>query len=148
MKPVRKNIPTQIVPFVTVSRKACASPEAVNWTAPIVDMPRFSIRSPALAHTTIAKTMTSVLIRSLLSLAILPGLVVSGSGRRSRHGNHGLVVIATLACPLQTFRAQLQELRCFMVQALPLVAVPERFLHDAPHDLRPEVILIIEAVHT
>ena len=38
------------------------------------DIPRFSIRSPALAHTTIAKTMTSVLIRSLLSLAIFMGV--------------------------------------------------------------------------
>src|SRR6266478_9979283 len=128
MKPVRKNIPTQIVPFVTVSRKACASPEAVNWTAPICDIPRFSIRSPALAHTTIAKTMTSVLIRTLLSLAISRGLVVSGSRRRL--GNHGLVVIAALACPLQALRAQRQELPCFVVQAPPLVAVPERFLHD------------------
>src|SRR5467141_3243509 len=147
MKPVRKNIPTQIVPFVTVSRKACASPEAVNWTAPICDIPRFSIRSPALAHTTIAKTMTSVLIRTLLSLAISRGLVVSGSRRRPRHGNHGFVVIPALACPLQALRSQRQELPCFVVQALPLVAVPERFLHDAPRDSGPEVILIIEAVH-
>src|SRR5204863_32278 len=114
---------------------------------PICDIPRFSIRSPALAHTTIAKTMTSVLIRSLLSLAISRGLTVSGSRRRPRHGNHGFVVIAALACPLQALRAQLQELRCFVVQAFPLVAVPERFLHDAPRDPGPEVILIIEAVH-
>jgi hypothetical protein len=34
-------------------------------------MPRLSNKSPAFAHTTIAKTMTSVLIRSLFSLAIL-----------------------------------------------------------------------------
>src|SRR6267143_2750600 len=115
MKPVRKKIAIQIVPLATVRRKACASPEGVRRTAPICDMPRFSIRSPALAHTTIAKTMTSVLIRSLLSLAIWRGLIVAGSGRRSRHGNHGLVVIAALACPLQAFRAQLQELRCFVV---------------------------------
>jgi hypothetical protein len=71
MNPVRKKMPTQIVSFVTVSRNAWASPEAVSWTAPICDMPRFNIKSPALAHTTIAKTITSVLIRNLLSLAIL-----------------------------------------------------------------------------
>src|SRR5260370_2600623 len=147
MKPVRKNIPTQIVTYIAASRKACASPEAVIWTAPICDIPRFSIRSPALAHTTIAKTMTSVLIRSLLSLAISRGLVVSGSRRRPRHGNHGLVVIAALACSLQALRAQRQEFPCFVVQALPFVAVPERLLHDAPGDPGPEVILIIETVH-
>jgi hypothetical protein len=62
-----------MVPLVTVRRNACASPEAVNWTAPICDIPRFSSRSPALAHTTIAKTITSVLIRSLFSLAIYGG---------------------------------------------------------------------------
>src|SRR6266851_621492 len=149
MKPVRKNIPTQIVPFIAVSRKACASPEAVIWTAPICDIPRFSIRSPALAHTTIAKTMTSVLIRSLLSLAILRGLVVSGSRRRFRHGNHRLLVIlAALARPFQALRAQLQEFRGFGIQALALVAVPERFLHDAPYHFGTEVIFIIKAVHT
>src|ERR1700686_1416251 len=148
MKPLRKKIATQIVPLATVRRNACASPEAVSWTSPICDIPRFSIKSPALAHTTIAKTMTSVLIRSLLSLAISRGLVVSGSRRRPRHGNHGLVVIAALACPLQALRAQRQELPCFVVQALPFVAVPERFLHDTPRDPGPEVILIIEAVHT
>src|SRR5712671_2399326 len=147
MKPVRKRIPTQIVPFIAVSRKACAIPEAVSCTAPICDIPRFSIKSPALAHTTIAKTMTSVLIRTLLSLAISRGLVVSGSRRRPRHGNHGFVVIAALACPLQALRSQRQELPCLVVQTLPLVAVPECFLHDAPRDSGPEVILIIEAVH-
>jgi hypothetical protein len=70
MKPVRKKIAIQIVPLATVRRNACAIPKTVSWTAPICDIPRFSIKSPALAHTTIAKTMTSVLIRSLLSLAI------------------------------------------------------------------------------
>src|SRR5260370_23863685 len=125
MKPVRKKIPTQIVPFVTVSRNACASPEGVSWTAPICDMPCFSIRSPALAHTTIAETITSVLIRSLFSLAILLGLVVSRSRSRPRHGNHGLVVIfAALAHPLQALRAQLQEFGGFAVQTLPFVAIP------------------------
>src|SRR5258707_8585490 len=132
MKPVRKKIAIQIVPLATVRRKACASPEGERRTAPICDMPRFSIRSPALAHTTIAKTMTSVLIRSLLSLAILRGLVVSGSRRRFRHGDHRLlVVLAALACPLEALGAQLQEFRSFGVQALALMAVPERFLHDA-----------------
>src|SRR5258708_40307082 len=101
MKPVRKKIATQVVPLATVSRTAGVSPEAVNWTAPICDIPRFSIRSPALAHTTIAKTIMSVLIRSLLSLAILRGLAVSGSRRRFRHGDHRLLVIlAAFARPL------------------------------------------------
>jgi hypothetical protein len=66
-------MPSQIVPLVTVSRKAWVSPAAVNSTAPFWDIPRFSSKSPALAHTTIAKTMTSVLILSLLSLAIFCG---------------------------------------------------------------------------
>src|ERR1700674_3891720 len=147
MKPLRKKIATQIVPLATVRRNACASPEAVSWTSPICDIPRFSIRSPALAHTTIAKTMTSVLIRSLLSLAILLRLIVSGSRRRPGYGDHGLVEIAALAHPLQSLRAQSQEFRSFVVQAFPLVAVPQRFLHDAPDNLRPEVIFIIETVH-
>jgi hypothetical protein len=64
-------MPAQIVPLVTVSQNACANPAPVSCTAPISDIPRFSSKSPALAHTTIAKTMTSVLILSLLSLAIL-----------------------------------------------------------------------------
>src|SRR5882757_6825928 len=147
MNPVRKKIPTQIVPFVTVSRKACASPGAVSWTAPIRDMPRFSIRSPALAHTTMAKTMTRVLIRSLLSLAILRWLIVAGSGRRSGYGDNGLLEIAALAHPLQAFGAQRQEFGCLVIEAFPLVRVPQRFLHDAPHNLRPEIVLIVEAVH-
>src|SRR6267378_4079843 len=128
MNPLRKKIAIQIVPLATVRRKACASPEAVSWTAPICDMPRFSIRSPALAHTTMAKTMTSVLTRSLLSLAILWRLVVSGSRRRSGDGYHGLVEIAALAHPLQALGAELQKFRRFVVQAFPLVAVPQRFL--------------------
>src|SRR5437016_8890550 len=105
MKPVRKNIPTQIVPFVTVRRNASESPEAVSWTAPISDIPRFSIRSPALAHTTIAKTIASVLIRSLVSLAILRGLVVPGSRGRAGDGDHGLVEVPALLHPLQTLGA-------------------------------------------
>src|SRR5260370_40926432 len=149
MKPVKKKIATQIVPLAAVRRSACASPEAVNWTAPICDIPRFSIRSPALAHTTIAKTMTSVLIRSLLSLAILRRLVVSGSRRRFRHGDHRLLVIlAALASPLEALGAQLYEFRSFGVQALALMAIPQRFLHEAPNDLGPEIIFVIEAVHT
>src|SRR5260370_41177785 len=149
MKPVRKKIAIQIVPLATVSWKACASPEGVRRTAPICDMPRFSIRSPALAHTTIAKTMTSVLIRSLLSLAILRRLVVSGSGRRFRHGNHRLLVIfATLTRPFQALRAQLQKFRGFRIQALALVAVPYCSFDDALNNLGPERIFIVEAVHT
>src|SRR6267143_5386106 len=142
MNPVRKNMPVQIVPFVTVSRNAWPIPAAVSWTAPICDIPRFSIRSPALAHTTIAKTITSVLIRSLLSLAIFCGLVVSGSRRRLRHGNHGLLVIlAALTRPFEAFGAQFQELRGFRVQPFPFMAVPQGFLHDAPHHFWPEIVL-------
>src|SRR5216684_1842652 len=148
MNPTRNVMPIQIAPLVTVSPKACASPVPVSCTAPICDIPRFSIRSPALAHTTIAKTMTSVLIRSLLSFAILRGLVVSGSRRRSGHGDHGLIEISALLHPLQALRTELQEFRRFGVQALALVAVPQRFFHDAPHNLGPEVILIVEAIHT
>src|SRR5258707_7818803 len=147
MKPLRKKIATQIVPLVTVRRNACAIPEAVSCTSPICDMPRFSVKSPALAHTTIAKTMTSVLMRSLFSLAILERSVVSGSRRCSRHGNDGLVEIAALAHPLQALGAKCQKFRRFVVQALALVAVPQSFLHDAPNHSGPEVILIVEAVH-
>src|SRR6266478_1090596 len=139
MKPVRKKIPTQIVPFVTVRRNACASPEAVSWTAPICDMPCFSIRSPALAHNTIAKTISSVLIRSLFSLAILRGLVVSRCRSRPRHGTHGLVVIlAALAHPLEALRAQLQEFGRIGIQSFPDAAIPGRDLLDAPTELGPE----------
>src|SRR4029077_7152166 len=148
MKPVRKKIPTQIVPLVTVSRNACSSPEAVSCTAPICDIPRFSIKSPALAHTTISKTMIRALIRSLFSLAIFRMLVVSGSGGRSRHGNHGFgEIVAALTSPLQALRAQLQEFRGFCVEALAFVAVPQRFLYDAPRDPRSEIIFVVKAIH-
>jgi hypothetical protein len=54
-----------------VIRNACESPAADKSTAPICSMALFNIRSPALAHTTIAHTMTSVFIRSLAWVAIL-----------------------------------------------------------------------------
>src|SRR6266581_2257555 len=139
---------SQMVPLVTVSGKACAIPLAVNSTAPIRSMPRLSNKSPAFAHTTMAKTMTSVLNRSRFSLGILGELIVSESRTRSGNGNHGLAIfLAALARPLQAFRAQLQKLRRFGVQPLPLVAVPKRLFHDAPDYTRPEVVFIIEAVH-
>src|SRR6267378_587457 len=145
-------IPTQIVALVTVMRKACASPLAETSTAPIVVIPRFSIRSPTLAHTTIARTMTSVLIRSLVWLAInkylgRASLVVARRWSGARHGNNRLIDVAALPHPLQTFRAQFQEAGRFVIQALAFVAVPQRFAHDAPRDLRPEVVIVIEAVH-
>src|SRR6266403_5364340 len=140
-------MPIQIVPLVTVSRKAWATPAPVNCTAPFCDIPRFSIKSPALAHTTIAKTRTSVLILSLLSLAIFLNLVVRRGGGRLWDGDHRLLVIlAALARPLQPFSAQLQEFRRFVIQPLPFIAVPQRFLHDAPHDLGAEVIIIVKLV--
>ena len=71
MKPSRKKMPSQIIGLATVSPNACPRPLAVNCTAPILDMPRFNSRSPTLAHTTIAKTMTSVFILSLLSRPIV-----------------------------------------------------------------------------
>src|SRR5258708_5402975 len=139
---------SQMVPLVTVSGKACAIPLAVNSTAPIRSMPRLSNKSPAFAHTTMAKTMTSVLNRSRFSLGILGELIVSESRTRSGNGNHGLAIfLAALARPLQAFRAQLQKLRRFGVQPLPLVAVPKRLFHDAPDHPRPEVVFIIETVH-
>src|SRR5712692_535356 len=146
MKPVRKTIPIQIVPFVMVERRACCKPAGEISTAPICVMPRFSIRSPTLAQTTIARIMTRVLIRIRNSCPMLRELIVSGS-RRLRHGEHRPLDIAALAYPLPTLRAQLQEVHRFMIQPLALVAVPKRFAHDAPDDSGPEVVLIVEAVH-
>ena len=60
-----------MVVLATVRRKAWEIPCAVNSTAPICAMPYLSNKSPAFAHTTMAKTMASVLIRSLFSLAML-----------------------------------------------------------------------------
>src|SRR6266850_5982543 len=149
MKPVRKKIPIQIVPLVTVSRNACSNPAPVNCTAPFCVIPRFSSKSPALAHTTIAKTRTSVLILSLLSVAIYVNLVVRRSGGCLWHGNYGfLVILAALACPLQPLRPQFEEFRCFVIQPLTFVAVPQGFFHNAPHDFGAEVILIVKAVDT
>src|ERR1700674_746797 len=148
MKPVRKKMPVQIVPFVTVSTNACWIPPSVSSTAPIRIMPRFSIRSPTLAHTTIVRTMTSVLIRSLCSLDMYCGLVVSGSGGGLRHGNHRLFQFAAaFSRPLPALRAQFEEGSRFLIEALALVAVPQRFAHDAPDDPRPEIIFVVEAVH-
>src|SRR5215467_2420626 len=95
-----------------------------------------------------AKTMTSVLIRSLFSLGILGSLIVSGSRTRAGHGNHGLVVfLAAFARPLQALRAELQEFRRFRVQPFAFMAVPQSFFHDVPNDSRPEFSFIVEAVY-
>src|SRR5690349_21862975 len=108
MNPTRKKIASQIVALVTVSRKACPIPCAVNATAPTWAIPLLSSRSPTLAHATMAKTMTSVLIRSLLSLGIFGKLVVSGNRARAGYGNHGLVVfLAAFTRPLQALCAEL-----------------------------------------
>src|SRR5260370_4921880 len=147
MNPVRKKIPTHIVPCVIVERRACCTPTGEISTAPICVMPRFSIRSPTLAHTTIARTMTSVLIRIRNSCPILRELIVSGSGRRPWHGDHRLLDIAALAYPLPTLRAQLQEVHRFVIQPLAFVAVPKRFAHDAPDHPGPEVVFVVETVH-
>ena len=53
----------QMVALVTVSRKACSRPATESGTAPIWVMPRFSIRSPALAQATIIRIIAKVLIR-------------------------------------------------------------------------------------
>src|SRR5438552_12247822 len=133
INPIRKRIPIQIVGFVTVSQNACPSELGETFTTPICVIPRFSIRSPALAHTTIARTMTSVLIRSLRSLAMsiyfVVRLVVARNRRSPRHGDNRLVDIAALPYPLPTFRAQLQKACRLVVQALPVVAVPQPFTH-------------------
>src|SRR5215470_8248213 len=137
-----------MVPLVIVKRKACAIPCAVSSTAPIWAMPRFNSRSPTFAHTTMAKTMTSVLTRSLLSLAIWEGLIVSGSGRCSGDGNHWFVVfLAAFTHPFQALSAQLEELRCFRVQAFSLVAIPQSIFHNAPNDSGAEIVFIVEAVY-
>src|SRR5580658_444021 len=141
-------MPTHNVPLVTVRRKACASPSAESSTTPICSMARFSIRSPAFAHITIAHTMTSVFTRSLPSVAIFSkGLIVSGCRRRLRHGYHGLRRVAALPYPLPALRAQLQEARRFVIQPLAFVRIPQRFAHDPPHHARPEVVLVIKPVH-
>src|SRR5271154_2570237 len=146
MKPVRKKMPSQMVPLVTVKRKAWARPGKESCTAPICIMPRLSMRSPMLAQATMQRIMTSVLIRSLCSLDILRGLVVSGSRRKFRHGDHGFFDVAALADPLPALGAQLHEAGGFVVEALALVAVPEGFADDAPDDARAEIILVVEAI--
>src|SRR5215472_10752395 len=145
---MRKKMASQMVALVRVSRKAWAIPCAVNSTAPIRAIPRFSSRSPTFAHTTMAKTMTSVLIRSLLSLGILGRLVVSRSRARAGYGNHGLVVfLAAFARPLQALSAKLQEFRGLGVQPFAFMAVPQGLFNDAPHNSWAEIVFIIEAVH-
>src|SRR5258707_242699 len=110
-------------------------------------MPRFSNRSPALAHTTIAKTMTSVLILSLLSLPIVClELIVSRCRGCPRHADHRLRGIAALANPLPALRAQLHEARRLMIQALAFMAVPQRLAHNPPRNARPEIIFVVETV--
>src|SRR5208283_4622858 len=62
--------------------------------------------------------------------------------------HHRLRRIAPATCPLHALRAQLQELHGFVVQTLPLVAIPERFTNDAPGDAWAEIVLIIKAAHS
>src|ERR1700744_5277300 len=57
---MRKRIASQIVPLVTVAKKACWRPAAVRGTLPIWVMPRLSMRSPALAQVTITRIMRKV----------------------------------------------------------------------------------------
>src|SRR5580692_11229195 len=129
MNPQRKNMPTHNVPLVTVIRNACRSPGRDSSTAPICSIARFNIKSPALAQTTIAHTMTRVFIRNLPSVAILSKvLIVPGRRRRLRNGNHGLRRVATLTYPLQTLGAQLQKAGGFVIEPLALVPVPQGFL--------------------
>src|SRR5258706_13135128 len=106
-------MPPQVVGFTTVRRNACASPDGENATAPTSVMPRFSIRSPALAHTTIARTIKRVFARSLPSCSML-GLVVPG-GSRFRNGDDGLLWFFALPRPLQALCAQLQKIDRFVV---------------------------------
>src|SRR5882724_3975613 len=149
MKPVRKNIPIQMVPLVTVRRKAFSIPAALSCTAPICVMPRLSIRSPVLAHTTIARIMTSVLIRKRFSLHIMRiGLVVAGSSRASWNENFRFGQIAASFDPLGAFSTEFEKSGGFFVKALALVAVPQRFFHDAPYDFRAEIVVVVEAVDT
>src|SRR6202030_2832443 len=138
MNPVRKKIPIQMVPLVMVKRRACHRPAGEIWTAPICIMPRFSIRSPTLAHTTIVRIMTKVLIRIRRSCLMSRKLIVSGSGGSPRHGDHRLLAVAALAYPLPALGAQLQEIDSFVIQPLAFIAVPQRFAHDAPDDPRTE----------
>src|SRR5215472_2107774 len=109
MKPVRKKMPIQMAPFSTVRRKACDKPVGETCTAPICDIPRFSIRSPTLAHTTIAKTIISVLMRNRRSVAIGERSVVAGSGRNFGNRDHRFVDVAALADPLPALGAKLEE---------------------------------------
>src|SRR5437764_12577678 len=145
---MRKKMASQMVALVTVRRKAWAIPCSVNSTWPICAIPLFNSKSPTFAHTTMAKTITSVLIRSLLSLGILGKLIVSGSGTRTGYGDHGLVVVlAAFARPLQALCAKLQEFRRFRVQPFAFMGVPQSVFDDAPDDSRTEIVLIVEAVH-
>src|SRR5258708_2786791 len=143
MKPLRKKMPIQMLPFDTVRGNARANPASEGCTSPMRDMPRFSIKSPVFAHTTISRTMNNVLIRSRRSWVILRSLVVPGSRRRRRNGNHGLAGVSARARPLPAFGAQFQEGRGFVIQAFALVIVPQRFFYDAPHDLGAEIVFVV-----
>ena len=43
-------------------------------------------------------------------------------------------------------RAELHEIHGLMIEALALVSVPQRVANDAPGDLRPEIVAVVEAV--
>src|SRR5437016_14389969 len=113
---MRKKMASQMVALVTVRRKAWAIPCSVNSTGPICAIPRFNSRSPTFAHTTMAKTMTSVLICSLLSLGILGKLIDYGSRTRAWYENHGIVVFLTVfARPMHAVCAEPHKFRHFGV---------------------------------
>jgi hypothetical protein len=70
MNPMRNTIANQMVPVVIAEWKACKSPVRDKVTGPTCIIPRLSKESPVVAHTTMAKTITSVFTRSFRSLDI------------------------------------------------------------------------------
>src|SRR5260370_35594997 len=97
-----------MVPLVTVKRRAWRKPAAEISTAPILVMPRFRSRSPVLAHTTMARIMTRVLIRIRNSCPMRRKLIVSGVRWRRRHGDHGLIDVSGFTPQLPALAASLQ----------------------------------------
>ena len=47
---------------------------------------------------------------------------------------------------MPAFSAQPEKLGGLMVEALPLVCIPERFAHDSPYHARTEVVRVIESI--
>src|SRR5689334_779985 len=105
---------------------------------------RFSL---AIASLVFRLARTSVRAVSSFFLEFVSRSLVVARCWRGRHADHGLFRVAALPYPLPAFRAQLQEARRLVVQALSFMAVPERFAHNAPHHFWPEIIFVVEAVH-